>query len=430
MGEADQMTITEALDYIHATDWRGSIPGLSRVRELCERLGNPQERLTCIHVAGTNGKGSFCAMTASILREAGYRVGLYTSPYIYQFNERMRIDGVPISDEALAALVEEVRPHAEAMADPPTEFELITALAFLWFARSGVELVVLEVGLGGRLDATNLIPPPLLTVVTGIDLDHTAVLGDTPEAIAAEKAGIFKPGTPAVAGEVSAAVRAVLQERAAAVGAPFYAVELSSLKVAEPTREGIRFSFGDRRELLIPFLARYQARNAALVLTAVTLLRERGLTLSEEAIRQGLSKTEWRGRFEYLSREPDVIFDGSHNPQGIAAAAESIRALYSGRVLLLSGLMRDKDYRAMTETLRPLVERVYTVTPENLRSLPADELCAVWQEAGVAAEAYGDVTEALATAMAEAARSHRPLFILGSLYLYRQIRDAFDEIRG
>ena len=194
------MNYTEALEYIHSVNWTFCKPGLERIRTLCDALGNPQDSLRFVHVAGTNGKGSFCAMTASILQAAGYRTGLFTSPYIKVFNERMMVNGEMISDDELAELTAYVRPVAEAMEDKPTEFELITALAFVYFQRHGCDVVVLEAGMGGRLDSTNIITSPLLSVITGVALDHVAFLGDTVEKIAAEKAGIIKDGTPILCG--------------------------------------------------------------------------------------------------------------------------------------------------------------------------------------------------------------------------------------
>ena len=206
------MSYADALAYIHRINWEFCKPGLERVGELCEKLGNPQDRLCFVHVAGTNGKGSFCAMLASVLQAAGYKTGLYTSPYIVRFNERMMIDGNMIGDDELAQLTSEVQPVADAMAEPPTEFELITAIAFLWFARHGCRIVVLECGMGGRLDATNLIRTPLLSVITGIALDHTKYLGNTVEAIAGEKAGIIKHGVPVLYGGSDSAAAAVIAQ--------------------------------------------------------------------------------------------------------------------------------------------------------------------------------------------------------------------------
>lgn len=419
------MTIEETMSYIHATEWQGSRPGLERITALLAALGHPERRLRCLHIAGTNGKGSTSAMLDAILRAEGYRVALFTSPYLYAFGERMQVDGTPITEEALCRVIEAIRPHVDAMADRPTEFELITAAAFYWFAEEGVDLAVIEVGMGGRLDATNVLEAPLLSIVTGISLDHTAYLGDTVEAIAREKAGILRAGTPAVAGAVTPSVRAVLTEEARKRGTAFRFSDPSALSDVVPTPYGTDFSYRDRQGLHIPFAAIYQPENAALVLEACDALREGGIPLSEEAIRHGLSAVRWPGRFEYLSHGPDVVFDGSHNPEGIAAAHASIKRLYSGRFLLLTGVMRDKDYTAMIDTLAPDTARVFCVRPDNPRALPAAELAAAWCAAGAEATAYETVDSAMAAALATARSEGLPLFILGSLYLYREAKDAF-----
>ena len=423
------MTIDETMAYIHATAWQGSRPGLSRITALLSALGNPERGLRCIHIAGTNGKGSTSAMLDSILRAAGYRTALFTSPYLYAFGERMQVNGVPIGDEALCRVIERIRPAVDAMEDRPTEFELITAAAFVYFAEERVDVAVIEVGMGGRLDATNVLEAPLLSVITGIALDHTAYLGDTVEAIAREKAGILRAGTPAVSGALDEGVRAVLREEAAAHGTEIAFTDPSALRDVRPTRFGTDFSYRGRGGLHIPFAASYQPKNAALVLDACDALVANGLPLGEEAIARGLAAVAWPGRFEYFSHDPDVIFDGSHNPEGIEAALASIEALYEGKFLLLTGVMGDKDYGAMIDTLSSRVARAFCVRPDNPRALPAPELAAAWQAGGVPAEGYPTVEAAMRAALGAAGDTGLPLFILGSLYLYREAKDAFLAVR-
>ncbi len=422
------MTIEETMSYIHATEWQGSRPGLSRITELLAAIGSPEKQLRCIHIAGTNGKGSTSAMLDSILRKAGYRTALFTSPYLYRFGERMQVNGEPISDAALCRVIERIRPAVDAMTDRPTEFELITAAAFSWFSEEGVDVAVIEVGMGGRLDATNVLEAPLLSIITGISLDHTAYLGDTVEAIAREKAGILRAEVPAVCGDVLPSVRAVLTAEAEAHGTAASFVDAAALRNILPTRYGTTFSYRTRKGVGIPFSAVYQPKNAALVLDACDALASRGLALPEEAIREGLLAVRWPGRFEYLRHDPDVVFDGSHNPEGIAAAHESIKRLYTGKFLLLTGVMKDKDYSAMIETLAPSVAEVFCVRPDNPRALSAASLAEAWQAAGVAARGFDTVDAAMAAALSAAHGHGLPLFILGSLYLYREARDAFDAI--
>ncbi len=420
------MTYSEALTYIHSVSWKGSRPGLSRITELCRRLGDPQRGTRFIHVAGTNGKGSFCRMLAGILSAAGYRTGLFTSPFVKRFNERMMVDNVEIPDDDLARDTETVRALADAMADKPTEFELITAIGFVYFRRMGCDVVVLECGMGGRLDSTNVVESPLLSVVTGIDLDHTAYLGNTVEAIAAEKAGIIKEGSPCLWGGENEAARRVIEAAALAKNAPFRTTDTSRLRVRSLTLGGTLFDCGGYSDLRLSLLGTYQPRNAATVLTAVEILRDEGLSVPERAIREGLASAVWPARFELLRRDdPVILYDGGHNPQGVRAATASIRAYFpAGKVNLLSGVMADKDYGGMIETLAPVAARVFTVTPDNPRSLPAADYAARFAERKVPARAFGSVPEALAAAIADSRENNRPLICLGSLYLYAELLSA------
>ena len=416
------MTYEQALAYIHSVNWTFCKPGLERIAALCEALGNPQNDLRFVHVAGTNGKGSFCSMTASILQAAGYRTGLFTSPYIKVFNERMMVDGEMISDEELAELTAFVRPIADGMADKPTEFELITALAFLYFKRHGCDVVVLETGMGGRLDATNLITSPLLTVITGIALDHTAFLGDTVEQIAAEKAGIIKSGCPVLYGGEDAVAQAVIARTAAEKAAPYRQVDRRSLQVLSADLEGTRFAYEGYTDLTLSLLGLYQPYNAATVLTAVEMLNEQGLTISETAVRQGLVTVYWPGRFEVLSREPLVIFDGAHNAQGIAAAVASIRHYFAHRkVYVLTGVLQDKDYHAIAADLAGVACRAFVLTPDNPRALAGATYAALLEELGVSAQAYDSITAAYTAARRAAQEDGVPLLCLGSLYTYASL---------
>ena len=415
------MTYQEALDYIHSVNWTFCKPGLSRIIALCEALGNPQKDLRFIHVAGTNGKGSFCAMTAAILQRAGYRTGLFTSPYIRTFNERMMVNGEMISEDDLAELTAYVRPIADGMIDKPTEFELITAIAFLYFKQQNCDLVVLETGMGGRLDATNLIEDPLLTVITGIGLDHTAFLGDTIEAIAGEKAGIIKPGVPVVYGGDDVAAP-VISQVAQEQNAPFYRVDYTSLMVKESTLDGTRFDYKHSTDLRLSLLGTYQPYNAAVVLTAIEVLRQTGLSISDTAVRQGLCAVKWPGRFEILSRDPLVIFDGAHNAQGIAAAVISIRRYFGDqKVLVLTGVLQDKDYRAIAADLSTVAAEAFVLTPDNSRALPGEEYAALLTALGVPSTAYPTVADAYAAARHTAAKTGLPLVCLGSLYTYASL---------
>ena len=433
------MNYQEALDYIHSVCWKGSRPGLERTAELTERLGRPQDGLKFIHVAGTNGKGSTSAMLASILQKAGYRVGLYTSPFILRFNERMRIDGQDIPDEELAEITELVKPHADAMADTPTEFELITAIALCYFAKHRCDYVVLEVGMGGRLDSTNIIDGETVvaSVITGIAMDHTAFLGDTPEKIAAEKAGIIKAGVPVVYGGNHPAVGetapspeaiscgAVIRDKAREMNAPYLETDHRGLSHIRADLFGAEFDFGELRSLRIPLAGLYQPYNAANVLTVIEVLRSRGLTVSEEHIREGLASVYWPGRFEILSRSPLIIADGGHNPEGIDAAIASVKTYFGDqRILLLTGVMADKDYTHMVARMGEVTARAFCVRPANDRALDAAKYAEAFRAIGIPAEGYATVAEGVRAASEVAAAQGKALLCLGSLYMYGEVRAA------
>lgn len=424
------MNYSEAIEYIHSVNWMFCNPGLDRVTTLCHALGDPQDSLNFIHVAGTNGKGSFCAMLDSILRAQGYTVGLFTSPYIMEFGERMRVNGVNISEGELCSLVEKVRPIADAMEDKPTEFELITALAFLYFADHNCDYVVLECGLGGRLDATNIIKTPTLSVITGIALDHTAILGDTEEKIAAEKAGIIKENTPVLWCGSHEGAEQVIRNRAERMNAPVLTVDRSALSLKQMTLDGTGFDFGAHKDMLIPLLGSYQSINASNVLTAVDELRLLGVEIGENAIRNGLATVVWHARFEMISRDPLIIADGGHNPEGINGAVDSIKRYFgTEKVAIVTGVMADKDYRYMAGKIAEVAATVFCLTPDNPRALAAEEYACVFEAMGVRADACGSVKEAVASAYDLAKKSGIPVVCLGSLYMYGEVVNALKEIQ-
>ncbi len=423
------MNYQEALDYIHSISWTFCKPGLERIDALCRALGDPQQDLKFVHVAGTNGKGSTCSMLSSMLRAAGYRVGLYTSPYIRFFNERMQVNGQPISDDELASLTEMVKPIADAMEDRPTEFELITAIAFLYFRQKHCDVVVLEAGMGGRLDSTNIIRQPLLSVITGIALDHVSFLGDTVEKIATEKAGIIKDGAPILFGGDDEAAAEVIARVAREKGSPFYIVPYETLTDVRADLYGSSFRFGHRKDLHIRLLGTYQPRNAAVAICAAELLGERGLRISENALRRGLGEAEWQGRFEVLSRDPLMIFDGAHNPQGIHSAVESIQTYFgSQKVYLLTGVLRDKDYTEIAGELATVASKAFTLTPDSPRALPAEEYAAVLRGEGIDAESFEGLSEALRAAWTAAKAEQVPLICLGSLYVYAGLIPLVEQL--
>ena len=287
------MNYEEALNYIHAVQWAGHKPGLTRTRTLLAALGDPHKQLRFIHVAGTNGKGSTAAMLASCLQAAGYRVGLYTSPFINRFNERIQVNGQQIPDEALVRLVERVKPAADAMTDIPTEFEIITALGMLWFAETKCDIVVLEVGLGGTLDSTNVIDPPECAVITALGMDHVKELGPTLADIASAKAGIIKPGSPVVSYGGVPEADAVIARAAAERHAPLTVVDLSRLTIEDGDLDAVTFDFDGLNGIRLPLIGSYQPRNAATAITALRVLRSRGWNIPDSAIRAGLEQVRW-----------------------------------------------------------------------------------------------------------------------------------------
>ncbi len=420
------MNYNQALEYIHSVEWLGSRPGLSRTQELLSKLGNPQEGMKFVHVAGTNGKGSTCAMLNSVLMQAGYKVGLYTSPYIVRFNERMCINGEPISDTELAELVGIIKPIADGMEDKPTEFEIITALAFLYFKKHCCDIVVLEVGMGGRLDSTNVIDSPVVSVITGVAIDHTSVLGNTVEGIAFEKAGIIKQGCPVVYGGRSEEAFSVISKRAEECASPLVRVDHNRLELKKADINGLEFTYDGDWHLSL--LGTYQPENAATVLETVKLLNERGFDISLDNIYKGLESARWRARFELLSKEPPVIFDGSHNIQGVTAAAEGIKHFFGGnRVALLMGVLADKDYEDMARILSSVADKVFAVAPDSPRALSSTELAKTFSNLGVDSKDYNTVFEGVEAAYEYAKTQNIPLVTLGSLYMYGEVYNSFRK---
>ena len=379
----------DPIAYINTPRWQASRLGLERIRELLERLGRPQDRLKFVHVAGTNGKGSICAYLASTLGAAGHRTGMFTSPYIERFEERIRVDGAMISPDELRDVTLAVREHAEAMAeetgDHPTEFELMTAVALEHFARCGCDIVVLEVGLGGRLDSTNVIDAPEACVIARIGLDHTALLGNTLAAIAGEKAGIVKEGSAVVSWPQEPEAMAVIEHAAAEHGCElrvpdFAQLEEGAIRCEDGASPFRSFSYKEWADLRTGILGSYQPQNATVALEVVDVLRGRGWRIPDEAVRAGVAQTRWPGRFEIVEggSSPDgfaIVVDGGHNPQGARALADSLAEVFPGRKpVFVIGVLEDKDYPRMLEDVLPLGSAFVCVTPDNPRALPAHKL--------------------------------------------------------
>ena len=417
------MKYEEALHYIHSFGRFPRKPSLERIRALCGRLGNPQERLRFIHVAGTNGKGSVSAMLASVLQEAGIRTGLFTSPFLEDFRERFRVNGEMIPEEELAQAVDSLRPHAEALRQEGmilTEFDFVTALGFCWFLQKKCEIVVLEVGLGGRFDATNVIPPPLASVITSISLDHTEVLGDTVGQIAREKSGIIKPGSLAVssAGQPEEAL-AVIMEAAAHAGCYLYLANPAAAKTECRTLRGTRFSYGGETYEM-SLLGESQIQNALLAVETIQALASRGISVTGEQLARGLAKTQAPARLEVLFFEPLVLLDGSHNPSGIRNLVDTVKALAPGkRVRLVFGMLADKDMAASAEMLREIASEVILIPPENARAAAGETLAPLF--AGLP-ETLAENEEQAAELALRGLTPEKKVVVCGSLYLAGQLR--------
>ena len=398
----------------------GSRFGTDCEKELLSLLGNPQDKLRFIHVAGTNGKGSFCSMMSSVLQKQGYKVGLYTSPYIVVFNDRTRVNGLPIAEDDINDLFLRVRQKADTMKTPPSSFDFITAAAFLWFYETKCDIVVLEVGLGGRYDSTNVIKNSLLSVITGIAFDHTEILGDTIEKIAWEKAGIIKENCPALYGGNDEKALAVIEKECEEKHSELTVKNPDLLKILSTTLDGTEFEF-DGKEYFIRLLGLYQPANAATVLAAIDVLRKHGFEISETAVKDGLSSTVWQARFEKIADEPVVLYDGGHNPQGVRAAVESVRAYFRDKKInLLVGILADKAHGEMAEDLAKIADRVICIAPPSPRALPAEALAEEFCEAGANARAANSIKEGVKIALSY----KKPVLVIGSLYSYNDVSES------
>lgn len=425
--------------WINTPRWQTSRLGLSRMVDLLERLGRPQDDLRFVHVAGTNGKGSVCAYLASVLQAAGYKVGLFTSPFILCFEERIRVNGENIRAEELARAVQAVRPAAEAVeadtGDHPTEFELMAAVAFEHFRAVGCDIVVLEVGLGGRLDATNVTDASEASVICRIGLDHTDLLGGTVAAIAGEKAGIVKPGCPVASWPQEREAMAVIEAVAAERGCELVVPDFSQLAVEPLAGAALRRFSWQGQEFETRLLGSYQPFNAALALETVRVLRGRGWDIPEEAEVAGIASARWPGRFEMVAASPLTIVDGGHNPQGAEALAASLADLLGeegrGSVDFALGVLADKDYPAMVRAVAPWARSFSVYAPTSPRALSADELAACVREVlgeegradDVPVRVCAEAAEALRAARA-AAGSQGVAVAFGTLYAIADLMAA------
>ncbi|MBQ5440910.1 MAG: bifunctional folylpolyglutamate synthase/dihydrofolate synthase [Firmicutes bacterium] len=420
----------DAISKIHEFEKFGSILGLERMTSLMRELGDPQNDLKCIHVAGTNGKGSVCKYIYEILEAQGYKTGLYTSPFLEVFNERIELDHKFISDEDLETytdrVLEKVKVITDRGEDSPTEFEVITAVAFLYFKEKMADYVVLEVGLGGIGDSTNIIKEPEVSVITSISFDHTDRLGNTLREIAGNKAGIIKHGCPVVTSARADEALEVLRERSLKEDAELYETADTKAEIVSESLTGTVFdvTLGARYiGLEISMIGEHQIENAVCALKAIEVLQdEREIEISIDAIYEGLKKGRQIGRFEVMSRDPLIIIDGAHNPDGARTLREGYEKLLKDkRLLMLIGMLKDKDTEHIIGEFRKITSDFIVTEPENPRKMSADELKELLEKTGAEAIYFSDNSEALSKAL-DRIGDYDGLLCAGSLYLIGKLR--------
>lgn len=426
------MNYKEARVYLDEVSKYGSVLGLESMRELLHRLGDPQNELKFIHISGTNGKGSVLAYLSTILSGAGYRTGRYISPTLFSYRERIQVDGEYIEKESLACHVTAIAAAAEDMQKAglpsPTVFEIETALAFLYFKEKRCDIVTLEVGCGGLLDATNVITTTLMEVIASISMDHTDLLGDTLAKIAAQKAGIIKPDTMVVSAQQKSEVAQVIEDTCKEQHCTLQMVDESKISNVHYGAEGQTFSYKTWENVAISLAGSYQIKNAALALEGVEALRKLGYALSDQQVREGLLHTAWRGRFTTLRRDPTVIIDGAHNPAAALELKESLERYFPGKTLyFVMGMFKDKDYAQVIDLTAPLARHIITVeTPGNPRAMPARELAEAVGKVNPSVEWADSVAHGVEKALAMAGKEDA-VIVFGSLSFLGEAADAVNE---
>lgn len=417
-----------SLKYLKKAAERGSKLGLERITELCRKLGDPQNSTKVIHIAGTNGKGSFGTMLSAILCEAGYTVGSFSSPALTDVTDSFRINGETIALAEFKTVLNDLIPFCEDMTDKPTEFEVLTAAAYEIFKRKECDIALIECGMGGDTDSTNVIEQPLLSVITNIAVDHAAFLGSSIKEIARHKSGIIKPERPVLYGGNSSEAYEVISAAAAKNNSRLTLSDHSALEVISRDIHKTIFRHERFDVLESHMLGTYQSFNLANVLTAAEILRNEGLEIPECAIRTGIFKARQHGRFEVVSDKPLIIFDGAHNPDGIISAVKSIETYINGRVVLLIGVMADKEYKLYPELLGKFTDTAFTAAPDNPRSLDSTSLAEAFKLNGINAIPCGSVAEGVKKSVQYAKKYNLPLIAMGSLYMYKEFSSALYQI--
>ena len=426
------MTYQEARKWLAEVSKRGSLLGLDSIRLLLKELGSPQDGLKFIHIAGTNGKGSVMTFLEETLLRAGFRVGRYLSPVLFAYEEKIQVDRTCISKDELTELTAAVREavkRIEERHEPlPTIFEVETAMAFLYFVKEKCDLVLLETGMGGREDATNIVTTVMLTVFSSISMDHMEYLGDTIEKIARNKAGIIKPGVPSVSDDQPAGAALVLKEAAEENHAPIFFADPGELKDVLPGFETQRFSYKSHRNIRIHMAGLHQIRNAAVALEALDALRRQGMVLPETAIREGFEAAVWAGRFQLLWKKPLVIMDGAHNADAARCLRDSLEAYFpKKKKRFVFGVFKDKEYDRIIRLTAPLAEEIFTIETRNSRrALPARDLAEAVRKVNPRVTAAGNCTNALETALAHSGEDDM-IVIFGSLSFLWEARQFFSS---
>lgn len=425
------MNYNEAIEYIHGTKKFGSKLGTDNIRELLRLMGNPHNKLKHIHIAGTNGKGSTSSFIASILQSAGYKAGLFTSPYLERFNERIRVNEKDIEDESLAKITAMVKEKVNEMIEKdynhPTEFEIVTAIAFQYYMEQQVDFVVLEVGLGGRYDSTNVIEDSVVSVITTISMDHMDILGDTISKIAYEKAGIIKENGLTVCYPQEKDAQVVIEDVCKHKKSHLIHVPTENMNITQSTEYGSTFdiSFGEKtfKDLEISMLGKHQVFNASTALTAILTLNEKGITnISDEDIRKGLKNIRWAGRLEVLNRKPTFLIDGAHNAQGIESLKKSLREIFNyDNIILGVGMLMDKDVDTMLSELIPIADKVVVTEPNIFRSMKAEDLAKKIDKYNKEYVVASSIEDSIDKAF-DMANDNDLIVFAGSLYLIGDVR--------
>lgn len=420
------LSYEEALEFIHSRQKFGSQPGMERITALCEAFGNPQDKLKFVHVAGTNGKGSVCNMIACVLTQAGYKTGLFTSPYVVDFRERIQIDSEMIPKNELADIIEKIKkiiPELESRNIYPTEFEIITAAAFLYFLQEKCDIVVLETGLGGTLDSTNIISNSEVSVITSVSMDHTEVLGSTLKEIAEHKCGIIKEnGTVVSYPQPDFIIERLIKERAKEKNCEFVPNELSRMRLVRQELDGSVVIYAGCT-FFIPLPGKHQLYNFSTAAAAINVLKNKGYVITMKNLIDGISKVRIPARIEIVSHNPLVIIDGGHNAEGVDALCDYLKTQCSDKkIIAVFGMMKDKNYQYCIGKLAPLCTRIYTTTPSNPRSLKASELAAETKPyCKGKVKAVSEPSKAYAKALKKA-DEQSAVVVSGSLYLASDIK--------